>query len=109
MCRQPEKRRHTLPTLGLALVLFGCCGCAAHLATVKTKAPALPATVASETPLSAATKLLTAAEREPPHSALANDLSAARISCKILESHPQDEAARNTYNFAVARTVENCA
>jgi pimeloyl-ACP methyl ester carboxylesterase len=109
MYQKPQRRRLTLPTLGLALVLFGCCGCAAHLATVKMEAPALPATMASEGPLDSATKLLTAAEHEPPLSALRDDLWAARISSKILESHPKDESARNTYNFAVARTVQNCA
>ena len=33
---------------GLAPVRFGCCGCAAYLATVETKTPRLSATVASE-------------------------------------------------------------
>jgi hypothetical protein len=42
----PEKRRRIY--FGLALVLFGCCGCAAHLATVETKTPRLSAMVASE-------------------------------------------------------------
>jgi pimeloyl-ACP methyl ester carboxylesterase len=96
-----------LPTLGLALVLLGCCGCAAHLATVKTKAPVLPATVASEALLDSATKFLTRAEHETPISALADDLSAAKICYDVLERHPEDESARKTYNFAVARTVQN--
>jgi len=49
----PEKRRRIY--FGLALVLFGCCGCAAHLATVETKTPCLSATVASEAHLGSAT------------------------------------------------------
>ena len=107
MYQKPQRRRRTLPTLGLALVLFGCCGCAAHLAIVKTKVPALPATVAGEAPLDSATKLLKAAEGEPPLSALSDDLSAARISSEILESHPKSESARSFYNFAVARVAQD--
>jgi hypothetical protein len=48
----PEKRRRIY--FGLALVLFGCCGCAAHLATVEAKTPRLSATVASEAHLASA-------------------------------------------------------
>ncbi|MFL6551784.1 MAG: hypothetical protein ACJ8KF_10870 [Chthoniobacterales bacterium] len=59
---------------GLALVLFGCCGCAAHLATVETKTPRLSATVASEAHLGSATKLLAVAENEQPLSALGHNL-----------------------------------
>jgi len=49
----PEKRRRIY--FGLAPVRFGCCGCAAHLATVETKTPRLSATVASEARLGLAT------------------------------------------------------
>ena len=66
----PEKRRRIY--FGLALVLFDCCGCAAHLATVETKTPRLSATVASEAHLGPATKLLAVAENEQPLSALSH-------------------------------------
>jgi pimeloyl-ACP methyl ester carboxylesterase len=102
-----EKRRHILTGFGLALVLFGCCGCAAHLATVKTKAPRLSATVASEASLGPATEFLTAAENEQPLSALGHDLLAARISSNVLERFPNNESARNIYNFAAARIVQD--
>src|SRR5256885_3296962 len=70
----PEERRRILTSFGLALVLFGCCGCAAHLATVETKTPRLSATVASEAHLGSATKLLAVAENEQPLSALGHNL-----------------------------------
>ena len=103
----PEKRRHILMSFGLALVLFGCCGCAAHLATVKTKAPRLSATVASEASLGPATEFLAAAENEQPLSALGHDLLAARISSNVLERFPNNESARNIYNFSAARIVQD--
>jgi len=103
----PAKRGHVLVRCGLALVLFGCCGCAAHLATVKTKAPHLSATVASEASLGPATAFLTAAENEQPLSALGHDLLAARISSNVLERFPNNESARNIYNFAAARIVQD--
>jgi hypothetical protein len=49
----PEKRRRI--HFGLAPVRFGCCGYAAHLATVETKTPPLSTTVASEAHLGSAT------------------------------------------------------
>jgi pimeloyl-ACP methyl ester carboxylesterase len=103
----PEKRGHILMSFGLALVLFGSCGCAAHLATVKTKAPRLSATVAREAYLGPATEFLAAAENEQPLSALGHDLLAARISCNVLERFPNNESARNIYNFSVARIVQD--
>jgi pimeloyl-ACP methyl ester carboxylesterase len=103
----PEKRAHILMSFGLALVLFACCGCAAHLATVKTKAPRLSATVASEAYLGPATECLAAAENEQPLSALGHDLLAARISYNVLERFPNNESARNIYNFSAARIVQD--
>lgn len=102
----PRKRRHSLVSFGLALVLFYC-GCAAHLATVKTKAPRLPATVASEADLGPATKCLAAAENEQPLSALGHDLLAARISSNVLARFPNNASAQNIYNFAAARIVQD--
>jgi pimeloyl-ACP methyl ester carboxylesterase len=101
----PEKRRRAY--FALALVLFGCCGCAAHLATVETKTPRLSATVASEPHLGAAPKLLAAAENEEPLSALSHDLLAAKISSDVLERFPNDESARNIYDFSAARIVQD--
>jgi pimeloyl-ACP methyl ester carboxylesterase len=103
----PEKRRHILKSVGLALVLFGGCGCAAHLATVQTRAPRLSATVASEAPLGPATAFLAAAENEQPLPALSHDLLAARISYHVLERFPNNESARNIYNFSAARIVQD--
>jgi len=101
----PEKRRRIY--FGLALVLFGCCGCAAHLATVETKTPRLSATVASEAHPGSATKLLAVAENEQPLSALGHDLLAAKISFNVLEQFPNDESTRNIYNFSAARIVQD--
>ena len=103
----PEERRRILTSFGLALVLFGCCGCAAQLATVKTKTPRLSATVASEAPLGSATKSLAAAENEQPLSALGHDLLAAKLSLNVLERRPNDLPAQSIYNFSVARAVQN--
>jgi pimeloyl-ACP methyl ester carboxylesterase len=92
-----------------ALILFGWCGCA-HLATVKTKPARLPAASAAEEPLRAAREHLAAAkpvEDEQPLRALADDLLAAKASYSALALRPNDEQARNLYNFAVARSVEN--
>jgi pimeloyl-ACP methyl ester carboxylesterase len=105
--KTPQKRRHGLVSFGLALVLFGYCGCAAHLATVKTKAPRLPATVDSEADLGPATKCLAAAENEQPLSALGHDLLAARISSNVLERFPNNVSAQNIYNFSAARIVQD--
>jgi pimeloyl-ACP methyl ester carboxylesterase len=105
----PEKWRHSLISFGLALVLFSGCGCAAPLATVHTKAPRLSAPVASEASLGPATKFLAAAEKEQPLSALGHDLLAARISSDVLERFPDNASARNIYNFAAARIVQDTA
>jgi hypothetical protein len=94
----PEKRRRI--HFGLTLVLFGCCGCAAHLASGETKTPRLSATVASEAHLGSATKLLAVAENEQRLSALGHDLLAAKISFNVLEQSPNDESTRNIYNRA---------
>jgi pimeloyl-ACP methyl ester carboxylesterase len=94
-------------SFGLALALFGACGCAAHLATVKTKAPRLSTTVASEMSLGPAREFLAASENERPLPALGHDLLAARISSNVLERFPNNESARNVYNFAAARIVQD--
>src|ERR1700730_6627814 len=83
---------------------FTCFGCA-HLATVKTTRTPLP--VATESDQQGAREYLVAAERQPPLSALGNDLSAAKLSLNVLEQQPGDSSAQSIYNFAVARAVEN--
>src|SRR5262249_53724386 len=90
-----------------ALALFACCGCAAHLATVKTQPARLPAGLLAEEPLESAKKYLTAAEHEQPLPALGDDLLAAKISYGVLERQPKNESARSIYNFAVARVVQD--
>ena len=90
-----------------ALLLFGWCGCASHLATVKTIPARLSTGLRVEEPLDSATKYLAAAEHEQPFAALGRDLLAAKISYGVLERHPKNESARSIYNFAVARVVQD--
>jgi hypothetical protein len=89
------------------VVLVAFCGCAAHLATVKTQPARLPTGFRAEEPLDAATKHLMTAEHEQPSIALRHDLLAAKISHGVLERHPKNESARSIYNFAVARVVHD--
>jgi pimeloyl-ACP methyl ester carboxylesterase len=90
-----------------ALFVSGFCGCAAHLATVKTEPARLPAGLRVKDPLESATTYLLAAEHEQPSAALRHDLLAAKISYGVLERQPKDESARSIYNFAVARVVQD--
>jgi pimeloyl-ACP methyl ester carboxylesterase len=90
-----------------AWLIFGWCGCASHLATVKTEPARLPSGLRVEEPLESATKYLIAAEHEQPSAAMGHDLLAAKISFGVLERQPKDESARTIYNFAVARIVQD--
>src|SRR4051794_11864323 len=100
--------KHNVTRLGVAVLLLGeLCGCAAHLATVKTKPAQLTAVSATEDSLEPVKKYLAAAEHEQPLPVLGDDLLAAKIAYGVLEQRPGDESARNIYNFAVARFVEN--
>ena len=92
---------------GFALLLFQWCGCAAHLATLKTIPARLPAGLRAEEPLDSATKYLLAAEHEQPFAALGHDLLAAKISYGVLERQPKNESVQSIYNFAVARVVQD--
>ena len=92
---------------GFGLLLFQLCGCASHLATVKTEPARLPTGLRVQEPLESATKYLIAAEREQPSTALGHDLLAAKISYGVLERQPKNESARSIYNFAVARVVQD--
>jgi pimeloyl-ACP methyl ester carboxylesterase len=102
-----QNRWQVLVRCGFALLLFQWCGCAAHLATVKTIPARLPTGLRPEEPLDSATQYLVAAEHEQPSIALGHDLLAAKISYGVLERHPKNESARSIYNFAVARVVQD--
>jgi pimeloyl-ACP methyl ester carboxylesterase len=90
-----------------ALLLFGWCGCASHLATVKTIPAHLPTGLPAGEPLDSATRYLAAAEHEQALPALGHDLLAVKISEGVLERQPKNESARSLYNFAVARVVQD--
>ena len=91
----------------LALLVSGLCGCASHLATIKTIPARLTTGLHVEEPLESATKYLLAAEHEQPLAALGHDLLATKISYGVLVRQPKDESARSIYNFAVARVVQD--
>src|SRR6266481_2412007 len=102
-----QNRCRVFARCGFALLLFQYCGCASHLATVKTEPARLPTGLHVEAPLESATKYLLAAEHEQPLPALSHDLLAAKISYGVLERQPKDQSARSIYNFAVARVVQD--
>src|SRR5436309_4370379 len=102
-----QNRWQVFARCGFALLLFQYCGCASHLATVKTIPARLATGLHVEEPLDSGTKYLLAAEHEQPLAALGHDLLAARISYGVLERHPKNESARSIYNFAVARVVQD--
>jgi len=102
-----QNRWQVFARCSLALLLFQWCGCAAHLATVKTIPARLTTGLHVEEPLDSATKYLLAAEHEQPLPALGHDLLAAKISYGVLERQPKNESARTIYNFAVARVVQD--
>jgi pimeloyl-ACP methyl ester carboxylesterase len=91
----------------IALSIFGSCGCAHHLATVKTTPPKPPFAVAAQEPLGPAHQYLAAAEHEQPLPALGHDLLATQIAYNAVIRRPNDISARNVYAFAVARTVQS--
>jgi len=99
--------KRNVTQLSIAVLLLGeLCGCAAHLATVKTKPARLPADFGTEEQLEPAKSYLALADHEQPLPALGHDLLAAKISYGVLERRPGDQSARDIYNFAVARTVQ---
>src|SRR5262249_8992962 len=83
------------------------CGCASHLATVKTRPARLPPGLHVKEPLESPTKYLTEAEHERPSVALGDDMLAAKISYGVLERQPKNAPAQSIYNFAVARVVQD--
>src|SRR5262249_36094825 len=92
---------------GFALLLFQWCGCAAHLATVKTQPARLPSGLRVQEPLQSATKYLEAAEHEQGLPALGHDLLATKISYEVLQRQAKNQSARSIYNFAVARVAQD--
>jgi len=102
-----QNRCQAFARCGFALLLFQCCGCASHLATVRTKPARLPAGLRAEESLEPATRYLSVAEQEQPFAALGHDLLATRISYGVLQRHPKNESARSIYNFTVARVVHD--
>jgi len=95
--------------LARAAILCVCfyCGCT-PLASVKHTPVRYAVTGRQE--LAPAEKELAEAsqiERRQPLLALAHDLSAAKIATDALAREREDISARNLYNFAVARSVEN--
>jgi hypothetical protein len=102
-----QKRWQIFVRCGFALLLLQFCGCASHLATVKTEPARFPTGLRVEEPLGPAIKYLLAAEHEQPSAALGHDLLAAKISYGVLERQPKDESARSIYNFAVARVAQD--
>ena len=101
-----QNRCQVFARCGFAILLLQCCGCA-HVAVVKLKPAQFPKTLVAEGPLESAKRYLAAAEHEQPVPALNHDLLAAKISYGVLERQPKDESARNIYNFAVARVVQD--
>jgi len=102
-----QNRWRVAAKCGFGLLLLQLCGCASHLATVKTEPARLPTGLRVQEPLESATKYLIAAEREQPSAALGHDLLATKISYGVLERQPKNESARSIYNFAVARVVQD--
>jgi hypothetical protein len=102
-----QNRSQVFVRCGFALLLFQWCGCASHLAVVKTKPAQLPRIVGAQGPLQSAETYLAAAEHEQSLAALGRDLLAARLSYGVLERQPKNESARSIYNFAVARVVQD--
>jgi pimeloyl-ACP methyl ester carboxylesterase len=96
-----------LRSINSLVVIVAFCGCASHLAVVKTKPAQLPKVLVAEVPLESAERYLAAAEHEQPSTALGHDLLAAKISYGVLERRPKDQSARSIYNFAVARVVQD--
>ena len=82
--------KQNVTQLGVAVLLFGgLCGCATHLATVKTKPARLPADFGTEEQLEPAKRYLAAVDHEQPLPALGHDLLAAKISYGELERQPK--------------------
>jgi len=92
---------------GAVLCLCFCCGCT-PLASVKHTSvrfavTGTPVLAPAEKQLAEASQI----ERRQPLLALVGDLTAAKIATDALDRGRDDTNARNLYNFAVARSIEN--
>jgi hypothetical protein len=88
-----------------ALIVGGC----AQIATVKQTTPHFAAVGTQGGELNAANRQLEDAEkleRSDPLRALGGYLASAHSAYDELIRHPTDRAARDLYNFAVARCIE---
>src|SRR5437762_713966 len=89
--------------IGIAVVLCGC----SHIATVSHhKAVYAPSSVANLVP---ANQYIASGQRlqgTQPMQALGNYLAAARISAAELKARPQNQDARQIYNYSVARCID---
>ncbi|MEY2526030.1 MAG: hypothetical protein QOE73_801 [Verrucomicrobiota bacterium] len=117
MNRRTIFQSRTRPSASVALVqlavvaicIFAGGGCT-RLASVKQTSLRYAATGTGGHELAVAEKELAEAtriERREPLVALANDLTAAKIATEMLDRERDNMNARNLYNFAVARSVEN--
>src|SRR5438876_10899280 len=93
-----QNRCQAFARCGFALLLFQCCGCAPHLATVRTKPARLPAGLRADESLEPATRYVALAEQEQPFAALGHDLLATRIAYGPLQRHPKNDSERKIYN-----------
>ena len=92
--------------LFLALSAGGC----SHLASIQPNRVAVPHYAASSEALLTAGRCLSEREKiaeQQPLKALGDDLTAARIAWRELSDGHSQSQARDLYNFAVARTVED--
>ncbi len=90
--------------LFIALLLSGC----AQYASVSERRPQFrPVRSVASTLVSVEQSIATALRKEPrePMAALAEYLSAAQTAARELDRNPSDTAARDDYNFAVARVL----
>ena len=102
-----RKLRSTVSALVLALLLTELNGCA-PLATVKYTAPRPTVTRETDAEMIEAESYLTNGQRlehAEPLSALGEYLAGARLTSRRIERQPTDTAARDLYNFSVARSV----
>ena len=90
-----------------SVLIFEWCGCAHHLATVKTMRPRVRNIAAVDPQLEIAKQHLSAVEREESLAALGNDLFAAQVSLRVVDKRPADAIAQDIYNYSTARAVEN--
>ena len=91
--------------IALVLILNGC----AQIATVKQTTPHFAPVGTQGSELNAADRQLEDAaklERSDPLRALGSYLASAHSAYDELNRHPTDRAARDLYNFAVARCIE---